>query len=74
MLQLFRQAPGFLQTIVLCDETDPCRFVTIDRWENADAYRAFRCAFSQQYSDLDKACESLTLRETLLGSFDEPAV
>lgn len=73
-VQLFRQAPGYIQTIFLRDSTDPRRFVTIDRWENAEAYQAFRSAFSLQYADLDRRCERLTTREISLGSFDEPTV
>jgi heme-degrading monooxygenase HmoA len=71
---LFRQAPGYIQTLLLRDSTDRRRFVTIDRWENAEAYQGFRLAFSRQYADLDGRCERLTARETSLGSFDEPTV
>ena len=71
---LLRQAPGYIQTLLLRDSTDRRRFVTIDRWENAEAYQGFRLAFSRQYADLDGRCERLTTRETSLGSFDEPTV
>jgi len=67
---LFRQAPGYIQTLLLRDSTDRRRFITIDRWENADAYHAFRAAFSRQYAELDRRCEKLTARETSLGAFD----
>ena len=69
--QLFRQSPGYIQTLLLRDSTDPCRFVTIDRWENDEAYRKFRSTFSRQYVDLDRRCEKLTTRETLIGEFSE---
>jgi len=71
-VELFRQAPGFIQTLLLRDSTDPRRFVTIDRWENDEAYRRFRSQFSRQYADLDRRCEKLTMRETLIGEFSEP--
>jgi heme-degrading monooxygenase HmoA len=73
-VELFRQAPGYIQTLLLQDSTDRRRFITIDRWENAEAYHAFRSAFAGQYADLDKRFERLTTRETSLGSFDEPTV
>jgi quinol monooxygenase YgiN len=73
-VELFRQASGYIQTLLLRDSTDRRRFVTIDRWENAEAYHAFRSAFSRQYAELDRRCERLTARETSLGSFDEPTV
>ena len=72
--ELFRQAPGYIQTLLLRDSADPRRFVTIDRWESAEAFRSFRSAFSRQYADLDSRCERLTVRENLLGEFDEPTV
>jgi heme-degrading monooxygenase HmoA len=73
-VELFRQAPGYIQTLLLCDSTDPRRFVTIDRWKSAEAYRRFRSDLSQEYADLDRRCTNLTVQETLLGTFDEPIV
>jgi len=73
-VELFRRAPGYLQTLLLRDSTDSRRFVTIDRWDSPEAYRRFRSAFISQYADLDRRCEKLTARETLLGNFDETAI
>ena len=73
-VELFRQSPGYIQTLLLRDATDPRRFVTIDRWQSSEAYRGFRSNFSRQYADLDRRCANLTVRETLLGNFDEPGV
>lgn len=70
---LFRQAPGYIQTLLLRDSQDPRRFITIDRWESLEAYQRFRAAYAQQYADLDRRCEALTARETGLGSFVESA-
>lgn len=69
--QLFRQSPGYIQTLLLRGSTDPSRFVTIDRWEDEEAYRRFRRTFSRQYADLDRRCDRLTMRETLIGEFSE---
>ena len=71
-VELFRQAPGYIQTLLLRDCENQRRFITIDRWESAAAYRAFRSRFSPQYADLDNRCRGLTTKENLLGSFDEP--
>jgi quinol monooxygenase YgiN len=73
-VELFRLAPGYIQTLLLRDSSEPRRFVTIDRWENAEAYNKFRADFSRQYTDLDTRCEELTVRESLLGNFDEESV
>ena len=73
-VELFRRAPGYIQTLLLRDSTDSLRFVTIDRWESAEAYLRFRSAFPGQYAELDHRCRKLRTRETLLGNFDEPTV
>ena len=68
---LFGQAPGYLGTLLLRDAADAGRFVTVDRWQSAEAYRAFRAGFARQYAELDARCGNLTVTETALGSFDE---
>lgn len=68
---LFRQAPGFVETLLLRDAANPLRYLTIDRWESDSAYREFRAVFSEQYADLDERCEHLTTRETPLGRYEE---
>jgi heme-degrading monooxygenase HmoA len=67
---LFRQAPGYIETLLLRDRADPDRFITVDRWKSADAHRSFHSAFSREYADLDARCEHLTMRETSLGEFE----
>lgn len=66
---LFRQAPGYLGTLLLQDRSDPLRYVTIDRWQSLEAYRAFRARFARQYEELDRQCAGLTAREAPLGEF-----
>jgi len=73
-VELFREAPGYIQTLLLRDSTHSLRFVTVDRWESAGAYLRFRSVFSAQYAELDRRCEKLTTRETLLGNLDESTV
>jgi heme-degrading monooxygenase HmoA len=68
---LFRQAPGYRDTLLLRDPLNPQRFITIDRWKSADAHQEFRRAFSREYAGLDARCAHLTARETSLGAFDE---
>jgi heme-degrading monooxygenase HmoA len=70
-IALFRRAPGYLDTRLLRDRTDPRRFITIDRWTSAEAHRAFRSAFAREYAELDARCAHLTSRETALGEFAE---
>jgi len=67
---LFRKATGYVDTILLRDRANPLRFITIDRWESADAHRSFRQTFSHEYAELDARCAHLTAREVALGDFD----
>ena len=70
-VQLFRRAPGHVQTLLLRDRDVPERYVTIDRWVDSSAYKAFRLNFADEYRALDAQCEGFTRRETALGTFDE---
>lgn len=70
---LFRQAEGYIETLLLKDVNEPLRYVTIDRWRSEDDYRAFRSRFAPQYAELDRRCESLTTRESELGRLVEIA-
>jgi heme-degrading monooxygenase HmoA len=67
--QLFRLAAGYEGTELLSSINDAKRFVTIDRWSNADEYARFRERFDQQYRSLNAQLEGLTIRETNLGLF-----
>jgi quinol monooxygenase YgiN len=70
-VRLFRQHPGFVQTILLEDPSRPGRFLTIDRWQSEDAHDSFRGQFGDEYDELDRRCEGLALSETYVGSFLE---
>jgi heme-degrading monooxygenase HmoA len=67
---LFRQAPGYIETLLLRDRSQGLRYVTMDSWETFDAYRTFRSQFSRQYEELDRSCEGLTTQEASLGEFN----
>ena len=71
---LFRKAPGYLETLLLQDRANPLRFITVDRWESAEAHRSFRSAFAHEYAELDVRCAHLTAQEISLGAFDEAIV
>ena len=67
--QLFRRAPGYLETQLLQDRTDPLRFMTIDTWRSVEDYEAFRASYASDYAALDRVCEGFTSEETLIGHF-----
>ena len=68
-VELFRQAPGYLDTQLLVDLEEVGRFVTIDRWESKEAFARFRSDFAEEFDVLDGRGEALTSREVLLGEF-----
>lgn len=66
---LFSRSRGYVSTTLLEDHSEPGRYLTIDRWSDEVAYRAFRARFAQEYEELDEACEGLTEHEESLGSY-----
>lgn len=66
---LFRRAPGYVGSELLQDRTDPLRYLTVDRWESIEAWRAFRQRFGAEYERLDRELEGLTARESQIGEF-----
>ena len=68
---LFRNDPGYIETLLLQDSSRPGRYLTIDRWQSAGAYRAFRERFAEEYEALDRRCQALTVREKNLGLFTD---
>jgi quinol monooxygenase YgiN len=70
-VRLFRQAPGYLDTVLLEDLDRPATFLTVDRWRDEAAYRAFRQEFAREFADLDEQCAKLTENEVDLGRYSE---
>lgn len=68
-VRLFRRGVGHLSTDLYRDAKTARRYVTVDRWGSLPAYEAFRRQFAEEHMLLDEACESLTEKETPLGSF-----
>lgn len=67
--QLFRSSPKYLGTQLLRDAYVPGCYLTIDRWESEDDFRAFRKQNDQAYETLDRSCGALTSRETRIGAY-----
>jgi hypothetical protein len=66
---LFRRSADYIDTMLLDDEEQPNRFVTVDRWASRESHDAFRSRFANEYDALDRICEALTRREANLGTF-----
>ena len=67
--QLFRAGVGYIRTELVRDVADPLRFLTLDYWQSQSEFKKFRDANLAEYERLDKEFESLTEKETRLGSF-----
>jgi heme-degrading monooxygenase HmoA len=70
--QLFGRAAGYLGTELLESATDSATFLTVDRWESAEAWAAFLSAWPEEYAALDRQCEPLTVVEMEVGTFLTP--
>jgi heme-degrading monooxygenase HmoA len=68
--RLFRRASGYIRTELHHDRDDAERYLTLDYWESAAAWEAFRAGFAREYEALDARAAELTTRETALGRFE----
>lgn len=66
---LFGRAGGYLGTELLQSTTDPTTYLTVDRWESVEAWAAFLRTWADDYTALDRQCDSLTVAELELGAF-----
>ena len=66
---LFRKSAEYLGTELLRDVYISGSYLTIDRWTSEEAFRAFRKDHDAAYEQLDRACDSLTSRETRIGAY-----
>lgn len=66
---LFRASSDYVGTELLRDAYVPGAYLTIDRWKNEEAFRAFRKEHDIEYEVLDRACDDLTSRETRVGAY-----
>ncbi len=62
----FGQGEGYLGTELI--DLGGGEFVTLDRWESAEAYERFRAQHAEEYATLDECFESLCASEERLGA------
>lgn len=68
--QLFALSPEFRGTTLLRDPLVAGRYLTIDRWSEAEAIARFKEKYEAEYKALDLRCESLTEYEMKIGTFE----
>lgn len=66
---LFGRCRGYIKTDLKQDVDHSERFLTIDYWQSQSAFSAMKQAIGDEYSKLDKQCESYTLSESHIGFF-----
>jgi quinol monooxygenase YgiN len=69
-VRLFRGGDGHASTALLCDPAVRGRYLVIDVWRDAVAYRTFKETFAAEYAALDEQCAALTEDERRLGEFE----
>jgi heme-degrading monooxygenase HmoA len=67
--RLFRREAAFLGTELLHSTTHPNIFLTVDRWDSAEAWAAFLRAWGEDYAALDRRCKELIVSEGEIGNF-----
>ena len=68
--KLFAHSPDFLGATLLRDRAVPGRYLTLDRWQDAESYDRFLETHKTEYKELDARCELLTEYEMKIGAFE----
>jgi len=69
-VRLFSGDPAYGGTKLVRDLGEPRRYLTLDSWASAAAYKEFRRLHAEEYRAIDEVCESLTEREAKIGEFE----
>lgn len=68
--EFFRRGEGYRRTELIRDLEVEWRYLTIDFWASRESYSRFGEENREEYRAIDKRCEALTERESLLGTFE----
>jgi heme-degrading monooxygenase HmoA len=58
--RLFARSAGHVSTELYRSVDQPGRYLTVDRFSDADSWRRFLTEHGQDYADLDSRCAQLT--------------
>ncbi len=73
-VSLFAREEGYIGTRLFRDRMIRGRYLTLDEWASPAIYRVFRERRGWEYEALDRRCQTLTEKETLLGGFRVPGI
>ena len=66
---LFSASQAYVRTELLRSLEHPTEFLTLDYWTTQDDYVRFQSASREEYANLDRRFERLTVREERIGDF-----
>ena len=69
-VEIFKRARGYVRTELHRDRRNANRYLTIDYWDSAEAWEAFRTGMSSEFEAIDARCEGFTLKEREIGRLD----
>lgn len=69
--RLFSRDSAYLKTILIKDNDQARRYLTIDVWEDRESYARFKDRFAAEYRKIDEECEALTESERFIGIFSQ---
>lgn len=67
--RLFARSADFQGTELVRDASTAGRYLTVDRWESAEAFEEFRKTYAAEYEALDARCEAWTETEVKIGTW-----
>jgi heme-degrading monooxygenase HmoA len=68
--KLFGRSQGYIRTELFRERAGANSYITIDYWESEKDYDEFMNKYFDEYNELDNRCESFTVSEIMIGSFD----
>lgn len=71
--RLFGRDPAYIETILLRDLEDDCKYMTIDVWASKVDRDAFQEQNADEFATLDRKCEAFTRHELLVGNYVDVA-
>jgi heme-degrading monooxygenase HmoA len=71
--RLFRSDPNYKETRLGHDPARPAIYLTLDFWASRHACERFMASHAAEYERLDAAGEKWTLRERMIGWYEEVA-
>ena len=72
--QLFRRAPGYVDTELRRETDRRGHYMTIDRWQTREDYKRFKETFTNEYVTLDLRCGRMTDVEQKVGDYESKEV